>query len=95
MVAVKNSTEIHTETQRLNTIYAVFQAELFGIIMAVDWIQNQRQNMCSYAINVDSKATLLAVANKHTTHPLDVATRLKTTELRNTTSVPSSGSKDM
>jgi hypothetical protein len=86
MVAVKNSTEIHTETQRLNTIYAVFQAELFGIIMAVDWIQNQRQNICSYAINVDSKAALLAIANKHTTYPLAIATRLKTIELRNTTS---------
>jgi len=43
--------------------------------------------MASYAISVDSKATLLAIANKHTTHPLAVATRLETSELRNSTSI--------
>jgi len=43
----------------------------------------------SYAINVDSKAALLAIANKHTTHPLAVATRLKTIELKNSTSITS------
>jgi len=52
MVAVKNSTEIHTETQRLNIICTVFHAELCKINMAIDWIQNQRQKTCSYAINV-------------------------------------------
>jgi len=41
MVAVKNSTEIHTETQRLDITCTGFQAELCGIIMAVDWIQSQ------------------------------------------------------
>jgi len=41
----------------------------------------------SYAINVDSKAALLAIANNHISHPLAVATRLKTTELRNSTSI--------
>jgi len=41
MVALKNSTEIHTETRRLNITCTVFQAELCGIIMAVDWIQSQ------------------------------------------------------
>jgi len=87
MVAVKNSTEIHTETQRLNITCTVFQAEFCGIIMAVDWIQNQRQKTSSYAINVDSKAALLAIANKHTTHPLAAATRLKTIELRKYTSI--------
>jgi hypothetical protein len=44
MVAVKNSTEIHIETQRLNIIGTVFQAELCGINTAVEWIQRQRQN---------------------------------------------------
>jgi len=87
MVAVKNCTEIHTETQRLNITCTVFQAELCGIIMAVEWIQSQRQKTSSYAMNIDSKAALLAIANKHTTHPLDIATRLKTTELRNSTSI--------
>jgi len=43
--------------------------------------------MASYVINVDSKAALRAIANKHTTHSLAVATRLKTTELRNSTSI--------
>jgi len=55
--------------------------------MAVDWIQSQRQKTSSYTINVDSKAALLAIANKHTSHPLAVATRLKTIELRNSTSI--------
>ena len=82
MVAVKNSTEIHTETQRLSIIYTVFQAELCRIIRLDP---KQMAETCFYAINDDSKATLLAIANKHTTHPLAIATRLKTTELRNTT----------
>jgi hypothetical protein len=40
-----------------------------------------------HAINVDSKAALLAITNKYTTHPLAVATRLKTIKLRNSTSI--------
>ena len=65
----------------------VFQAELCGIKVAVDWIQNQRRKTPSYATNVDSKAALLTIANKHTTHPLAVATRTKITELRKFTSI--------
>ena len=65
----------------------VFQAELYGISMAVDWIQSQGKKTSSCTINVVSKAALLAIANKHTTHPLAIATRLKTTELRHSTSV--------
>ena len=41
----------------------------------------------SYAINVDSKSALLAVANKHSTHPPAVDTRRKTTELMTTTPI--------
>jgi ribonuclease HI len=55
--------------------------------MAIDWIQNQRKKASTYAINADTKAALLAIANKHTTHPLDVDTRRKTIELRKVTSV--------
>jgi ribonuclease HI len=84
MVAVKDSREIHINTQRLNITCTVFQAELCGINMAVDWIQSQEKKT-SYTINVDSKAALLTIANKHTTHPLAVATRLKTIQLRNST----------
>jgi ribonuclease HI len=87
MVAVKDSREIHINTQRLSITCTVFQAELCGIRMAVDWIQSERKKTSSYAINVDSKAALLAIANRHTTHPLAVATRLKTIELRNSTSI--------
>jgi ribonuclease HI len=87
MVAAKNSTEIHIETQRLNITCTVFQAELCGIFMAVEWIQCQRQKSPSCVINVDSKTALLATANKCTTHPLAVATRKKTTELKNSTSL--------
>jgi ribonuclease HI len=87
MVAVKDSREIHINTQGLNIMCTVFQAELYGISMAVDWIQSQGKKTSSYAINVVSKAALLAIANKHTTHPLAIATRLKTIELRNSTSI--------
>ena len=55
--------------------------------MAVDWILNQRKKTASYANNVDSKAALLAIANKHSTHPLAVDTRRKTIELRTATPI--------
>jgi len=87
MVAVKNSREIHIETQRLNIECTAFQAELCAIGMAVDWILNQRKKTASYSIIVDSKAALLAIANKHSTRPLAVDTRRKTIELRTATSI--------
>jgi ribonuclease HI len=87
MVAEKDSKEIHTNTQRLNTTCTVFQAELYGISTAIDWIQSQGKKTSSYAINADSKAALLANANMHTTHPLAVAIRVKTIKLRNSTSI--------
>jgi hypothetical protein len=77
MVAVKDYREIHINTQRFNITCTVFQAELCGISMAVAWIQSQGTKTSSYAIKDDSKATLLAIPNKHTTHPLAAATRLK------------------
>jgi len=87
MVPVKNSREVHTETQRLNVECTVFQAVLCGIGMAVDLIQNQRKGTSSYAIQVDSKAALLAIANKLSTHPLAVDTRRKIIELKTTTTI--------
>jgi ribonuclease HI len=87
MVAMKISCEVHIETQRLNITCTVFQAELCRIIMAIDCIQCKLKKTSSYAINVDSKAALLAIANKHTTHPLATATRMKITELRKSTSI--------
>jgi ribonuclease HI len=87
MVAVKNSREIYIETQRLNIECTVFQAALCGIGTAVDWILNERKKTASYAINVDSKAALFAIANKHPTYPLAVDIRRKTIELRTVTSI--------
>jgi ribonuclease HI len=87
VVAAKDSKEIHMNTQRLNTTCTVFQAELYGISTAIDWIQSQGKKISSYTINVDSKAALLAIANKHTTHPLAVAIRVKVIKLRNSTSI--------
>jgi len=55
--------------------------------MAVEWIQRQRQKSPSYAINVDSKTAVLAIANKRKTHPLAVAIRKKIIELRTSTSL--------
>jgi len=85
MVAMKIYTEIHTGSQRLNITCRVFQAEFCGVIMAVEWIQSQRQKTSPYSINVDSKAALLAIANKHTTHPLAIDTRLETIGPRHST----------
>ena len=83
-VAVKNSHEIHTE--RLNSTCTVFHAELCRIIMAVDWIKCQQKKTFSYAIDVDySKVALFAIANRHPTQPLAVATRRKTIKLRKST----------
>jgi len=64
MVAEKDFKEIHISTQRLNTTCTVFQAELYGISMAIDWILSQGKKTSSYAINVDSKAALLAISSK-------------------------------
>jgi len=87
MVAVKDSREIHVNTQGLNITCTVFQAELGGINTAVGWIQSRGKKTSSHAINVDSKAALLAIADKHTTHPLANATRFKRIKLRNSTSI--------
>ena len=87
MVAVRDSTEIHVETKRLNITCKVFQAELYGIITAVKWIQRHRQKSLSYAINTDSKTALQAIANKRTTHPSVVDIRKKTIILSNSTSL--------
>jgi len=55
--------------------------------MAINWIQSQGKKTSSYAINVDSKVALLAIANKHTTHPLGIAIMVKAIKLRNSTSI--------
>jgi ribonuclease HI len=59
MVAVKDSTEIHINTQRLSITCTVFQSELYGISMAVVWTQSQGKKTSFYAINIDSKAALI------------------------------------
>jgi len=87
MVAMKESREIHTGSMRLNNDCTVFQAELGGIRMATDWIQNQRKKVATYAINVDSISAILAIPNKHTTHPTAEDTRSKMIELRKDISV--------
>ena len=87
MVAVRNGTESYIDIQRLHITCTVFQAELHGNDMAVNWIGKQRTKAPSYAINVDSTAALLAIANKQVTHPLAVAIRRKTIDLRKVTSV--------
>jgi len=55
--------------------------------MAIHWIQSHRKKTSSYAINVDSKAALLVIANRHTTHPLAIVIREKAIKLRNSTSI--------
>jgi hypothetical protein len=52
VVAVEDSREIHINTQRLSITCTIFQAELYGISMAVDWTQSQGKKTSSYAINL-------------------------------------------
>jgi ribonuclease HI len=85
MVAFEKSRETYIGTQRLHNECTVFQAELCGIDMAVNWIQNQLVK--TYAIHVDSKAALLVIANKLSTHPIAVDIRRKTMEIRTVNSI--------
>jgi ribonuclease HI len=55
--------------------------------MAMKWIQSQKRSIPAGAINVDSKAALLSIANKQTTHPLATAIREKIINLRQTTTI--------
>ncbi|KAJ9575592.1 hypothetical protein L9F63_007526 [Diploptera punctata] len=87
LVVEENSKEIYTESRRLDNECSIFQAELIGIQMAVDWIQQQSNVNTSYAIHVDSQAALLAISNKRTTQPIAVNTRKKIITLKKTTQV--------
>lgn len=87
MVAMENTREIHTGVIRLSKECTVFQAELCGIKMAIDWIEHQNKRTSSYSINVDSTAALLAIADKHTRQPLAVDIRSKTIYLKEHTSI--------
>ena len=84
MVVMKNSKEIHSEIRRLGPDSSVFQAELIGINLAVDWISHQLKENTTYSIHVDSKAALLAIANKRTYHPLAVEARNNIINLKRT-----------
>jgi len=44
MVAENGSKKIHINTQKPNTTCTVFQAELYGISMAIDSIQAKERN---------------------------------------------------
>ena len=87
VVAIEAQKEIFTRAQRLHSDCTVFQAELCGILLAVDWILIQQYNKSTYAIHVDSRTALLAVANKKTTHPLAAEIREKLTALNTTTKI--------
>ena len=87
VIAVKDSNEIFTGVKRLSIECTVFQAELCGMLMAVEWIKQQKIDSTSYAIHVDSKAALFAVTNKNTTHPLALDIRSAIINIKKTTPV--------
>lgn len=87
VIAEKDASEIFTGVKRLSPECSVFQAELCGILMAVDWIKLQPKYSTSYAIHVDSQAALFAVANKHTTHPIALEIRRAIINITKTTSL--------
>jgi ribonuclease HI len=87
VVVLKDSKETHINIARLNSHCTIFQAELYGIKMAMNWINNQRRSFLDCAINVDSKAAILSIANKQTTYPIATAIRKEIIKLRHTTSI--------
>ena len=87
MVAMENSKEIFTGIRRLDLECSVFQAELLGIYIATEWIEQQKKVTSSYAIHVDSKAALFATANRKTTHPLAVQIREKIITLKKSNTI--------
>lgn len=84
MVVEEDSKETFFGIRRLDINCTVFQAELLGIMMAVEWIEQHANCTSTYAIHVDSKAAILAAANKRTTHPLAVKIRQALTTLKST-----------
>jgi hypothetical protein len=82
MVAVKDSREIHINTQETQHHMYSTPSRTLRNKPGRRLDSKPSKKTSSYAINVDSKAALLAIANKHTTHPLAVATRFKTIQLR-------------
>ena len=87
LVAEENAVEIYIEARRLDNECSVFQAELLGIQMAVDWIIQQSKVHISYAIHVDSQAALYAIANRRTTQPIAVYIRKKIITLKKSTQI--------
>lgn len=87
LVAIKDTSEIYIQSERLNIECNVFQAELFAIHMATEWILQQGRRYKSFAIHVDSKAALFAIKDKHTTHPLAVTIRTNSIKLRHHTPI--------
>ena len=53
VIVEKDSKEIYTGVKRLNSNCSVFQAELCGILMAVEWIERQTKDSSSYAVHSD------------------------------------------
>ena len=87
MTAVKDSKEFYFDARRLNLHCTVYQAELYAINMAIEWIENHQNRPPSFAIHVDSMAALLAIKDRQATHPLAVKIRTKVINLRTSTQI--------
>ena len=75
MVVYNDTSEITSKSIKLNPQCTVFQAEIQGVQMAVNWIIDNLKPNCKYAINVDSQATLRAISSNESTNPVIVKIR--------------------
>jgi ribonuclease HI len=87
MTVMEDSKEIYFEARRLSLHCTVYQAELYGINMAMEWIETHPNRPHTIAIHVDSKAALLTIKDKQTTHPLAAKIRTKVINLRNSSQI--------
>ena len=81
MVVYHDRTEIFASSIKLHHHCTVFQAEIQGIQMALDWIKKNRRPGHTYAINVDSQAALKAIATSKSTNPSVIQIRTETHNL--------------
>ena len=76
MVVYRNGSEIFSKSMKLNHQCTVFQAEIQGVQMAVNWIKYNWKQGTKYVINVDSQAALKAITTTKSTNPAVIQIRV-------------------
>lgn len=76
----RRGVEVQTRKMKLGSLCTVFQAELYAILQAVEYIQ--RGSARSFGILSDSRSALDLVCSSSALHPLAFAIRRRIAELR-------------